>query len=108
MEKHGSETFFVLGEGVLDETVGGREPRIATAAAVTPPFRFSRMGPKGTDRQLSESIRKKLGNAITAGGGGASDIPAGFTYLGQFIDHDLTFDKTNVTFGEHVSPSQLL
>ena len=23
-------------------------------------------------------------------------IPAGFTYLGQFIDHDLTFDKTLV------------
>jgi Animal haem peroxidase len=104
VEKHGSESFFVLGEGLLGETVGGREPRIVA----TPPFRFSRMGPKGADRQLSESIRKKLGNAITAGGGGASDIPAGFTYLGQFIDHDLTFDKTNVTFGEHVSPSQLL
>ena len=109
MEKHGSETFFVLGEGLLGETVGGREPRLAAdAVADTPPFRFSRMGPKGTDRQLTESNRNKLGNAIAAGGGGASNIPAGFTYLGQFIDHDLTFDKTNVTFGEHVSPSQLL
>ena len=38
----------------------------------------------------------------------AAQIPAGFTYLGQFIDHDLTFDMTNVTFGEHVSPSELL
>ena len=24
------------------------------------------------------------------------DIPAGFTYLGQFIDHDLTFDPTPI------------
>jgi hypothetical protein len=109
MEKHGSETFFVLGEGFLGETVGGREPRLAAdAVADTPPFRFSRMGPKGTQRQLTESNRKKLGNAIAAGGGGASQIPAGFTYLGQFIDHDLTFDVTNVTFGDHVSPSELL
>ena len=22
-------------------------------------------------------------------------IPAGYTYLGQFLDHDLTFDKTH-------------
>ena len=35
-------------------------------------------------------------------------IPAGFTYLGQFIDHDLTFDKTAVMLGEHVSPAELL
>jgi hypothetical protein len=34
--------------------------------------------------------------------------PAGFTYLGQFIDHDLTFDKTNVMLGEHVRPTALL
>ena len=32
---------------------------------------------------------------MTAGGGGASQVPAGFTYLGQFVDHDLTFDKTD-------------
>jgi hypothetical protein len=95
VEKHGSETFFVLGEGLLGETVGGREPRLAAdAVADTPPFRFSRMGPKGTDRQLTECNRKRIGNAIAAGGGGASQVPAGFTYLGQFIDHDLTFDKT--------------
>src|SRR6267143_1101258 len=24
-----------------------------------------------------------------------SDIPAGYTYLGQFIDHDLTFDPVS-------------
>ena len=33
-------------------------------------------------------------------GGGQSTIPAGFTYLGQFVDHDLTFDKTDVMLGD--------
>ena len=36
---------------------------------------------------------------MAEGGGGPSQIPAGFTYLGQFIDHDLTFDKTSVMLG---------
>ena len=64
------------------------------------------MGPRG--RALGEANRKKLANAMTAGGGGQSDVPAGYTYLGQFVDHDLTFDKTKVTFGQTVSPAQLL
>ena len=34
------------------------------------------------------------------GGGRPTSVPAGFTYLGQFIDHDLTFDRTEVTLGE--------
>ena len=40
--------------------------------------------------------------------GAASQIPAGFTYLGQFVDHDLTFDKTSVMLGQNVSPAELL
>ena len=36
------------------------------------------------------------------------NIPAGFTYLGQFVDHDLTFDKTAVMLGESVTPADLL
>ncbi len=109
MEKHGSESYFVLGEGTLAESVGGRERTLAAADEdQVPPFRFSRMGPRGTRRQLGEANRKRIGNAMAAGGGGASQIPAGFTYLGQFIDHDLTFDKTNVMLGQNVSPAQLL
>jgi hypothetical protein len=109
VEHHGSESYFVLGEGLLGESVGGRERSLAAAdEAQTPPFRFSRMGPRGTGRQLGDSNLRKVGNAMAAGGGGASQIPAGFTYLGQFIDHDLTFDKTNVMLGERVSPPELL
>jgi hypothetical protein len=107
VETHGSESYFVLGEGLLSESVDGRARALSAAAeAVTPPFRFSRMGPRGT--ALGEANRTKLANAMTAGGGGSSAIPAGYTYLGQFVDHDLTFDKTGVMLGEGVSPAELL
>ena len=111
---HGSETFFVIGEGLLGESRGGRPPAAdppvtaaAAAAAAAPPFRFSRVGPKGGP-PLAREIRKRLAKAMTAGGGGDSAIPAGYTYLGQFIDHDLTFDRTKVELGENVSPAELL
>ncbi|HJV05470.1 MAG TPA: heme peroxidase family protein [Actinomycetota bacterium] len=42
------------------------------------------------------------------GAGADARIPAGFTYLGQFVDHDLTFDRTDVTLGENVGPAELL
>ena len=45
---------------------------------------------------------------MTAKDAGGSELPAGFTYLGQFIDHDLSFDKTKVTLGENISPAVLL
>jgi hypothetical protein len=109
VEHHGSESYFVLGEGLLTESAGGREPTLVAAAeAQAPPFRFSRMGPSGFQRQLNEPNQRKIGSAMAAGGRGVSRIPAGFTYLGQFVDHDLTFDKTKVMLGENVSPTQLL
>ena len=109
MDRHGTESYFVLGEGLLGETVGGRAATLDDEIeAATPPFRFSRMGPRGTQRQQSDAVREKVGQAMAGGGGGSSPIPAGFTYVGQFVDHDLTFDKTSVTLGENVSPAQLL
>jgi Animal haem peroxidase len=112
VEKHGSESYFVIGEGLLAEANEGRAngATIATASArdTSPPFRFSRMGPKGVNKQLGEGIRKKVGHEMAAGGGGAQGVPAGFTYLGQFVDHDLTFDKTTVTLGSFISPAMLL
>jgi hypothetical protein len=111
VERHGSQSFFVIGEGLLSESAGGRAApavAMASAASVAPPFRFSRMGPNGRGRQPGESLRKRLGNAMAHTGGGASQIPSGFTYLGQFVDHDLTFDKTTVMLGTTVSPATLL
>src|SRR5687767_13090289 len=84
MARHGSESFFVIGVGLLDESVGGRtESRAALQGA--PDFRFSRMGPKGgRDLQLSDAALKAVAKLmVAANGGGSSQIPAGFTYLGQ-------------------------
>jgi hypothetical protein len=110
MEKHGSESYYVIGEGLLGESMGGRDATVvATTAGVTaPPFRFSRMGPRGVNRQLGAPNRRRIANAMVGRGSSAGPIPAGFTYLGQFIDHDLTFDKTTVTLGSHISPAQLV
>ena len=108
MERHGAESYYVIGEGLLGESGEGRVRTLeATGAATTPPFRFSRMGPHGIDVQLGEPNRRKIGAAMI-GPSTQSQVPAGFTYLGQFIDHDLTFDQTQVTFGTHVTPAQLL
>ncbi len=116
MVTHGSESYFVIGEGLLAESVGGRAsengagPTTARTsdAGGAPPFRFTRMGPSGAGKQIGEGARKKLGAAMARAGGGSSQIPAGFTYLGQFLDHDLTFDKTVVMLGANVTPAQLL
>ncbi len=120
--KHGSESFFIEGEGLLTTQVGGRSgeepdpvsttenPKAPAARALArgaaPPFRFSRVGPKGTP--LNATITRKLARAMVAGGGGAGNIPAGYTYLGQFVDHDLTMDRTSVMLGQRVSPIEML
>ena len=109
--KHGSESYFVVGEGLLTESVGGR-PRgsaaaaPASAAGAAPPFRFSRLGPQGVG--LSERNRTRIAVAMTRGGGRVGRVPAGYTYLGQFVDHDLTFDQTTVALGVDIAPADLL
>jgi hypothetical protein len=133
VDRHGTERYHILGEGlyedpsitgdaavaeappdgadtdedVRDDPAVGRAAEL-DAAAASVPFRFSRMGPWGTGHQLSPSNLTKLAVAMTATGRGFSATPAGFTYLGQFIDHDLTMDVTDVTFGQTVSPATLL
>jgi Animal haem peroxidase len=37
--------------------------------------------------------------------GDNKDIPAGYTYLGQYIDHDITFDPTSKLRGDHNNPT---
>jgi Animal haem peroxidase len=106
---HGSESYFVIGEGLLGETRGGRERTLAAALeAETPPFRFSRIRPGKSDKQLGIPNRKKIANAMVSGTRSVSQIPAGFTYVGQFVDHDLTFDRTIVTLGDNIAPIDLL
>ena len=119
---HGQESFFVVGEGLVGTQLGGRHGNVpdpvnesedpsapatrALAAAEAPPFRFSRCGPKG--EPLGPAVIKKLAVAMVQGGGGQGDVPAGYTYVGQFVDHDLTFDRTDVALGEDVTPAELV
>ncbi|WP_374470068.1 heme peroxidase family protein [Phenylobacterium sp.] len=63
------------------------------------PGRFGRMFPQLAALFATEEDLTALGEAMSEADGGASDgdnptIPAGYTYLGQFIDHDITFDTT--------------
>ena len=120
--KHGSETFYIEGEGLLVTQLGGRtgdeqDPvdasgsmRAPAARALAPgeavPFRFSRVGPKGTP--LDARITKKLARAMVTGGGGDGRIPAGYTYLGQFVDHDLTMDPSGLKLTGEVSPAEMV
>ena len=112
--RHGREHFFIVGEGLVGEAhtapaTAPVEDEPARAAATAADFRFSRMGPRG--RRMGETLARKVAKAMTAtgsGAGGDGTIPAGYTYLGQFVDHDLTFDHTVVALGDSVAPADLL
>ena len=108
MERHGSESYFVLGEGLFEETLEGKPRMLAAVEETVPPFRFSRMGPKGTGKQLAEPNRLKIAQAMTVDNLSPGQIPAGYTYLGQFLDHDLTFDKSSLMEGVDISPAVLV
>lgn len=111
MKRHIRDNYFVVGEGIFtyDENYQPVCHRPSTEAELRK-FRFSRMGPKG--QPVDEPLRKALAEAMTAAGrqpdSSAPTIPAGFTYLGQFIDHDLTLDKTARSLGENVAVADLL
>ena len=112
MKRHGRDNFYVVGEGIYtegrDEVSRLQEP--STTAALRK-FRFSRLGPVGdpvgeTQREIDEQVAL----AMTTDGATDPDsdgVPAGFTYLGQFVDHDLTKDKTDKQFGENVTVAEL-
>jgi hypothetical protein len=105
VERHARDSYFIVDEGVI-----GADPAELTvagggAAAAVPAFRFSRIGPRS--RVLGTPLRRKIADAMTSANSRQGPIPAGFTYLGQFIDHDLTFDVTEVAFGEDLTVEEL-
>ena len=96
MGRHTRDGYFVVGEGLVGAS--GEPPGAAAHVSMEVDlraFRFSRLAPKG--RQLPEPLRRRLAAAMTRDAGKRdSRIPAGFTYLGQFVDHDLTFDRSRL------------
>jgi hypothetical protein len=108
------ENYYVVGEGILTtDGKGGICERPSTEASLRK-FRFSRLVPKGgtIDPALLEKVAAAMTVAPTAPAtqpqSADPPVPAGFTYLGQFVDHDLTLDNTARALGEHVTVNELL
>lgn len=68
----------------------------AAGAAATEHARFGRMfgflPAHEPSADALDQLMRLIGASVT---GDNDDIPAGYTYLAQFIDHDLTFDPTS-------------
>lgn len=66
-----------------------------------PTGKFGRLFGELTPLNASDDALVALGNAMvdpkpSDPAGDNPDIPAGFTYFGQFVDHDVTFDTTSL------------
>jgi hypothetical protein len=98
-KRHNRNEFFIAATGELRGGVN----RPATPSEQERAFRFSELV-SGTSPTPSDELLEALANAMTNDAPDIdSHIPAGFTYLGQFLDHDLTLDKTNVPFGAPIT-----
>lgn len=72
-------------------------PEQVSRSAFHNPGVFGRMFPTLPAVEFDREALKKLAEAMLHAEGGEDnpDISAGFTFLGQFIDHDITFDPTS-------------
>ncbi|MFE1924118.1 heme peroxidase family protein [Streptomyces asoensis] len=113
-KRHLRSSFYVVGEGILAESRDGgpSEPLTASTVADLRKFRFSRLGPHSRPaQQLDREARTELARAMTDPEREQPDqpgVPSGFTYLGQFVDHDLTLDATAVRLEDEITVRQLL
>ena len=109
--KHGSrnERFDIEGEEPINgPLIPGTESRSDEPAPKSPSFKYCRLFSKG-DQPLVEDL-EKLANTMATEGDNTNDdqknslIPAGYTYLAQFIDHDITLDRTDFTKDGKIDP----
>jgi hypothetical protein len=78
---------------------GDEQPR----GQFVPTGKFGRMFPQLRPLMPSEASLKELGEAMIVNdpdtrypAGDNDTVPAGYTYLGQFVDHDITLDITSL------------
>ncbi|WP_079001026.1 peroxidase family protein [Streptomyces sp. AS58] len=115
-KRHVRTSFHVVGEGILADPGDDRPARPLAPSTVADlrTFRFSRLGPQAKeDHLLDKAARAELARAMTQAGRPQPDsnnpaVPAGFTYLGQFVDHDLTLDATSAQLEDDITVRQLL
>lgn len=97
--RHGRESYLINDAMLVARGDGTATTTKASTLALSTQFRFSRFagdGVKGTphDVSLLAQIAAKMTSELNRPKPG--DIPAGYTYLGQFLDHDLTLDPTQL------------
>jgi hypothetical protein len=106
--RHERNVFFIVDRRMMR----GEVNRAATPSEMLRSFRFSEIVKEREGEPThshSDELLKALAEAMTAARDDSdSDIPAGFTYLGQFVDHDLTRDRTDRPFNTSVSPEELV
>ncbi|GID32246.1 peroxidase family protein [Paractinoplanes brasiliensis] len=108
--RHTRTGYYIAGEGTVGDGLRGRHWTKEPLRA----FRFSRMGPKGSS--VDRAVLEKVAKAMTAQVRPAPEdarpdvppVPAGYTYLSQFVGHDLTMDRTGGRLDEQVSLRDLV
>ncbi|MGH3545236.1 MAG: peroxidase family protein, partial [Mycobacteriales bacterium] len=110
MHRHGTADRLLAPDidlAALDEQLdggglGAESARLAPANDFLGPQLFGRMFPQAPRFRPAPELLVELGAALAEANTGDpnedpardSTIPAGFTYFGQFLDHDITFDPT--------------
>ena len=119
MKRHNRDNYYVVGEGILTSDRNGDAATVRpSAVADVRKFRFSRLGPVGEPiDDARRMIFETVATAMTTDPAGGdpesgppldSGIPAGFTYLAQKVDHDMTFDATAAQLGQDVTVDELV
>lgn len=109
--RHGRDEFFILGEGLVRTSPDGTpvtDPKAVLAATVD--HLFSRFFPGlKLETEHSTGLLIKLATAmVDAGGKPDSTVPSGYTYLGQFLDHDLTLDRSELDLTKPIKVEELI
>ncbi|GAA2214045.1 heme peroxidase family protein [Nonomuraea monospora] len=114
MNRHQRSEYYVTDEGVFSPEQGPGCRRPSTWEELRH-FRFSRLVPRRAPLAIGGTVDTTLSQRIAEAMVPAEEtdqpdslIPAGYTYLGQFVDHDLTMDRTDATLGERVTLDQLI
>jgi hypothetical protein len=103
--RHGREAFLIVGEGLRRIASDGK-PEVVKPSALqaTVQFRFSRFaGIQSTTPNSTNVLMKLAVGMVGTGGKPDPTVPAGYTYLGQFIDHDLTLDDSELDLSKPLS-----
>lgn len=101
--RHSRPYYYVVNR----DEVRGDAVRPATRSETESAFRFSEMVKRGTpatDQNLLRALATRMTAKMPEQDG---HIPAGFTYFGQFVDHDLTRDVTRLALGTATSAAEL-